>query len=184
MILGVLLSNHTIEVMKTKNKNQPTAKNARKKVATKGSSDKKDLRKNGGEKNLEQEEFPGYPPYAPSDDIMQRNTRAEGNLDGETFSDLKKGTLPKITNASESDIVDGVEDELKPTNNEFDVSKEDLEALGPEDLSLDMGDDEELKHRATPVDFAGEDLDIPGAELDDAQEEIGSEDEENNHYSQ
>jgi hypothetical protein len=32
-------------------------------------------------------------------------------------------------------------------------------------------------------DVTGGDLDIPGAELDDAQEEIGSEDEENNLYS-
>jgi hypothetical protein len=31
--------------------------------------------------------------------------------------------------------------------------------------------------------LAGEDLDVPGAELDDAQEEIGEEDEENNFYS-
>lgn len=30
----------------------------------------------------------------------------------------------------------------------------------------------------------GEDLDVPGAELDDVQENIGSEDEENNYYSQ
>jgi len=29
----------------------------------------------------------------------------------------------------------------------------------------------------------GEDLDIPGTELDDANEEIGEEDEENNYYS-
>lgn len=29
----------------------------------------------------------------------------------------------------------------------------------------------------------GEDLDVPGAELDDAMEKIGSEDEENNYYS-
>jgi hypothetical protein len=29
----------------------------------------------------------------------------------------------------------------------------------------------------------GEDLDIPGAELDDADEDIGEEDEENNYYS-
>ena len=29
----------------------------------------------------------------------------------------------------------------------------------------------------------GEDLDIPGAELDDIDEEIGEEDEENNYYS-
>ncbi|MBK8521243.1 MAG: hypothetical protein WAT20_03430 [Ferruginibacter sp.] len=32
-------------------------------------------------------------------------------------------------------------------------------------------------------DVSGEDLDIPGAELDDKDEAIGSEDEENNHYS-
>lgn len=32
-------------------------------------------------------------------------------------------------------------------------------------------------------DMSGSDLDIPGAELDDPQEDIGSEDEENNYYS-
>lgn len=32
-------------------------------------------------------------------------------------------------------------------------------------------------------DFSGSDLDIPGSELDDGQEIIGSEDEENNYYS-
>jgi hypothetical protein len=31
--------------------------------------------------------------------------------------------------------------------------------------------------------FSGDDLDIPGAELDDDMENIGSEDEENNYYS-
>ena len=31
--------------------------------------------------------------------------------------------------------------------------------------------------------FDVEDLDVPGAELDDTQEAIGSEDEENNYYS-
>jgi hypothetical protein len=64
-----------------------------------------------------------------------------------------------------------------------DVTKADLEALGPPDLSMDMGDDEDLKHRVFPVDFTGKDLDVPGAELDDDQEMKGSEDEENNSYS-
>ena len=32
-------------------------------------------------------------------------------------------------------------------------------------------------------DMTGNDLDVPGAELDDEQENIGSEDEENNYYS-
>ena len=32
-------------------------------------------------------------------------------------------------------------------------------------------------------DFSGDDLDVPGSELDDSQEAIGNEDEENNYYS-
>lgn len=32
-------------------------------------------------------------------------------------------------------------------------------------------------------DMVGDDLDVPGSELDDKQEFIGSEDEENNYYS-
>lgn len=36
---------------------------------------------------------------------------------------------------------------------------------------------------ADTVELSGKDLDIPGAELDDEQEEVGTEDEENNHYS-
>jgi hypothetical protein len=68
--------------------------------------------------------------------------------------------------------------------NESDVTDEDLQALGPKDLSMDMGEDEQLlKNRVWPVDMAGQDLDVPGAELDDRNESIGSEDEENNPYS-
>jgi hypothetical protein len=68
--------------------------------------------------------------------------------------------------------------------NESDVTEEDLQALGPKDLSMDMGEDEQLlKNRVWPVDMAGQDLDVPGSELDDENEAIGSEDEENNNYS-
>lgn len=68
--------------------------------------------------------------------------------------------------------------------NESDVTEEDLQALGPKDLSMDMGEDEQLlKNRVWPVDMTGGDLDVPGSELDDENEAIGSEDEENNSYS-
>ncbi|MEB2782355.1 hypothetical protein U3A58_18340 [Algoriphagus sp. C2-6-M1] len=69
---------------------------------------------------------------------------------------------------------------------EAEVTKEDLEALGPKSANLrdDDGDDEQLLQRKEKVDFGGEGLDVPGSELDDAQEKIGSEDEENNAYSQ
>jgi len=63
------------------------------------------------------------------------------------------------------------------------ITKEDLEALGPKNLSMDMQDDEDLKHRTHQVDFEGKDLDIPGRDFDDENEDIGAEDEENNHYS-
>lgn len=63
------------------------------------------------------------------------------------------------------------------------LTEEDRIALGFPNLSDDEGDDDLLRQRSHPVDFAGDDLDIPGTELDDEQENIGEEDEENNAYS-
>lgn len=134
----------------------------------------------------EQKKFSGYPKYPASEDIMNQGKRVEGNLDGEVHTGqranmkLSKGGFK----TNDSEVVAGVEDKLKSTaKNESDVTAEDMEALGPKDLSMDMGDDEQLKHRIRPVDFSAHDLDIPGSELDDEQEEVGSEDEENNSYS-
>ncbi|WP_057937264.1 hypothetical protein [Algoriphagus resistens] len=77
------------------------------------------------------------------------------------------------------------EKSTKDLASEAKVTKEDLEALGPRDANLsdDGGDDEQLLERKRKVDFTGDDLDVPGSELDDEQERIGSEDEENNFYS-
>ena len=50
-------------------------------------------------------------------------------------------------------------------------------------LALDETDGTDpLNVAANPADM-GKDLDVPGAELDDANEEIGEEDEENNEYT-
>lgn len=92
-------------------------------------------------------------------------------------TNLNKDTNPKNGNDPLFDDV-----KLVPGNN-ADLTEEDLEALGPEDLSMDLGDDEDLKHRLHPIDFSAKDLDIPGSELDDDDEVVGSEDEENNSYS-
>lgn len=144
---------------------------------------KKPLKKSG--RKAAKKKFPGYPPYPANEDILNQDTRVEGNLDDEVLTgrsvDMK---LSKNYADKNDEVAEGVEDQLKPiAKNDADVTEEDLEALGPEDLSLDMGDDEQLKHRTRPVDFSGKDLDVPGAELDDQNEEIGSEDEENNSYS-
>jgi hypothetical protein len=60
--------------------------------------------------------------------------------------------------------------------------------IDPEDITRDKDSNERDEAGAdNEVDFDGDmsggDLDIPGSELDDEQEDIGSEDEENNYYS-
>lgn len=43
--------------------------------------------------------------------------------------------------------------------------------------------EEGMNEKDFEEDMSGDDLDVPGSELDDQQESIGSEDEENNYYS-
>ena len=57
--------------------------------------------------------------------------------------------------------------------------------LDPDDLTKKKSPNEkpwDWNEKKFEQDVSGGDLDIPGAELDDAQESVGSEDEENNHY--
>ena len=122
------------------------------------------------------QEFPGYPKYPGKEDITVQNNRVSMNEEGLATS---RENLAKTSSPDDENVI-------RPSSRrrESDLTREDLEALGPDDLSLDMGEDEELlKHRTRPVDFSGDDLDIPGSELDDENEKIGSEDEENNIYS-
>lgn len=72
-----------------------------------------------------------------------------------------------------------------PADDIYNHGKKEMD-LDPNDLSKNKtpnethgtANEKEFKNHMT-----GEDLDIPGAELDDQQENIGSEDEENNYYS-
>lgn len=72
-----------------------------------------------------------------------------------------------------------------PANEDIYNQEEKLEDIDPEGISGERivinNDDHEWKQNS---DKLGNDLDIPGSELDDEQEEIGSEDEENNFYSE
>jgi len=67
----------------------------------------------------------------------------------------------------------------------YNRSKEEKD-IDPEDISKNKTPNEKSGMR-NEKDFdddrSGNDLDIPGSELDDEQESIGSEDEENNYYS-
>lgn len=115
-------------------------------------------------------QFPGYPPYPASEDITINGKRVSIDEEGKAKSEEK---LKKLNEDLDDQLIVG----------KSELTKDDLQALGPIDQSLDEGDDELLRQRKSKVDFSGKDLDVPGAELDDANEEIGSEDEENNSYS-
>jgi hypothetical protein len=44
-------------------------------------------------------------------------------------------------------------------------------------------EEDELKDAELNEDLMGDDMDVPGSDLDDGEEAIGTEDEENNYYS-
>lgn len=122
--------------------------------------------------NKESDNLPGYPHYPDKEDIMNREQKkAAIDIENPEHLLVDENILPENTSP---DLVEGTP---------ADVTREDLENLGDPNLAQDLGDDEDLKHRLKPVDMAAEDLVVPGSELDDKQEEIGSEDEENNFYS-
>lgn len=83
------------------------------------------------------------------------------------------------------------EQNKKPEDMDADITDEDLDMLGDKYQDMDGGDDELIGNaKVDDTDEDGDklndadDLDIPGSELDDDNEDIGEEDEENNYYSQ
>jgi hypothetical protein len=119
----------------------------------------------------EPEDFPGYPLYPSSEDIMNRAER----IDVDVNSAIDGSIPPKPDTALESP-------QLGTSVDDSDLTKDDFQALASDEIES-TGDDEILQNRSWPVDFTGGDLDVPGSEDDDPQEQVGSEDEENNSYS-
>jgi hypothetical protein len=95
----------------------------------------------------EEDQFPGYPEYPASEDIMNKKNR-----DKEVDLDINEVTGSFRRNSE----------------------------LPPDKKRSRENDEQEETWRQDKV---GDDLDIPGAELDDEAEAIGEEDEENNIYS-
>lgn len=97
----------------------------------------------------------------------------------------KKEKFPKAAN-EQLDKKDGYptypvdEDIYNKFNKEFDIDPENI-SKKKETIKIEkhsMWNEKNFKQ-----DTSGNDLDVPGSELDDEQENIGSEDEENNLYS-
>ena len=113
--------------------------------------------------------------------IDQDEDEAEEELDEEDAADKSEDDLD-ITDDSVDPESDVSEDEkIALERSSIDVDTPDNEALyeaQPDDRDFDG---EKLNEDSDDV--SGKDLDVPGAEDDDANEEIGEEDEENNEYS-
>lgn len=72
-----------------------------------------------------------------------------------------------------------------PSDDIFEKGKKEGD-LNPEDLSKNKtpnGEEGTMNEKGFEDDMTGADLDVPGSDLDDQQESVGSEDEENNYYS-
>jgi len=134
------------------------------------------------ENDQTQKDFPGYPHYPAREDILNQPGAERVDIDVENLSRSNKQTssaLPdksvKVPAADESaPPVDDIDDFAIVPGTDADVTEEDLVALGEKDA--DFGRRDELA-------VTGDDLDVPGSEEDDSNEEIGEEDEENNYYS-
>lgn len=95
----------------------------------------------------------------------------EKNSSKESHNDAK---VPEFLNYPPS------EDIYRQGTKEEDIDPSDTSRLKQTPADLTVEDPKELDfNKIRP----GSDLDIPGAELDDDMEDVGSEDEENNYYS-
>ena len=72
------------------------------------------------------------------------------------------------------------EDIYSKSHEEKNIDPEDISRVKESNENEEVGSNNEKNYKD---DVSGSDLDVPGAELDDVQEDVGSEDEENNYYS-
>ncbi|WP_433833204.1 hypothetical protein [Flavobacterium anhuiense] len=90
----------------------------------------------------------------------------------------------KLDQIKDDQIEKNLENMNYNANEDIYNQEERLEDIDPQDISGERiinNDNHEWKQNSDKI---GNDLDVPGSELDDQQEEVGSEDEENNYYSE
>lgn len=146
-------------------------------------------------KQQRKQDFPGYPHYSPDQDI----TRTKNNNGREPLRRDEQSNNPLQPPYNEVPSRNEDEDTRIYAGTDADVNEEDLRALNATEQDMDSGDNANIQYASLDsVDDDGDplneesslnrnmtadDLDIPGAGGDDANERIGEEDEENNYYS-
>ncbi|URM37041.1 hypothetical protein [Flavobacterium anhuiense] len=90
----------------------------------------------------------------------------------------------KLDQIKDDQIERNLENMNYDANEDIYNQEERLEDIDPQDISGERiinNANHEWKQNSDKI---GNDLDVPGSELDDEQEDLGSEDEENNYYSE
>ena len=141
--------------------------------------------------NKSEKDFPGYPASPEGQDITdKRNGAQQVDMSPDAMgpnartesAEQRAGQVPTPTDVSDADS---------------DVTEEDKQMLSASDQGRDMDDSDKeesvldttdedgdpLNEASAQYGQTGADLDVPGSENDDADENIGEEDEENNYYS-
>lgn len=99
---------------------------------------------------------------------------SKSNLNSSKKAHEDKNKIP------ESLLYPPSEDIYNQCHKESDINPDDITT---KKIPVEVNSRGKLNEKNFEEDMSGGDLDIPGSELDDAQEILGSEDEENNHYS-
>ena len=148
-------------------------------------SDPGDVQRSPDEKT--DQDFPGYPHYPAKEDIMDQRTYSHRvdvdveNLPNQNATRVSQRFLAGQDNERAKQAMtpqpgNGSDDIGIRAGTEGDVNEDDLAVLNS------SNDEIGTPHNVSNEDL-NTDLDVPGSELDDKNEEIGEEDEENNYYS-
>jgi hypothetical protein len=138
---------------------------------------KRDVEQSNDEKT--DQDFPGYPHYPAKEDIMDQRTdshRVDMDVENLPNNRNRSGVSERFQQAMSPQPGSGNDDLDITMGNESDVNEDDLSVLNS--TNDEIGTPQNVSN-----DDLNTDLDIPGSELDDKNEEIGEEDEENNYYS-
>jgi hypothetical protein len=93
-------------------------------------------------------------------------------------SELKKNKSKETQAFSGYPLYSPADDIYNRFKEESDLDPTDLTKKKTENEAVDSMNEKDFS-----TNLSGDDLDVPGSELDDAQEDVGREDEENNYYS-
>ncbi|MGN6165228.1 MAG: hypothetical protein ACTHOF_11875 [Flavisolibacter sp.] len=153
---------------------------------SKAMDSKKEVENSNDEKT--DQDFPGYPHYPAKEDIMDQRTDSHRvDVDVENIPANKNTTGVSQRYLAGQDR-NRTENAMEPQpglgNDDLDIRRGTGSDVNSDDLAVLNSTNDEIgvPQNVSTVEL-NSDLDIPGAELDDENENIGEEDEENNYYS-